>query len=628
MNAPQYIEPDRPRNTGGTDWAALLAGFSFFLLANHLITEWLAMTFGFQRALGAPVLRFGIPIYWPWKWALWSVRFLMSDDPHVRNPLYWACGAVLVSMIVAMNIIRIVVARHTKPNDKLDHIHGSASFMSDKDIRNSAFVKAQTGAVIGGWEESPDNVRYLRDDSDGHIIAFAQTGLGKTGGLVIPSALSNPEKSMLILDPKGEVHRLTSGYRESAGNRIFRFCPADIRSSKFNVFAEMRLTTIHAVKDAQTMADMFCHVPGQESKEPHWDDIAASLVTGVLLHEGYKALNENRGVTGRDLSRALNPPDRQFVDVLKEMLTYQHDPQGRFNWVFKDSSGKIIKTKTHPVVMQCATQMLDRTTSKGPTDEFTSCLSCAQKRFDIYRDPLVINATSESDFTIDELVNHQYPVTLYVVVPLGDQARLLHLMRTIFTVIFYRLTEIERATTPNLHEFLWLLDEFTSLRKMEIFGQLMPLARGFGIKVYLICQSLKQILDAYGAYQSIIDGAGNTMLSYAPGPDKETAQMLSDLSGIRTVLHESASFSGDRYGPSKKQITTHIQHGQRPLLTPDEVRRLRPPIKEGRKVVAPGDMLIFPSGSRPIYGRQTLYWFDPIFSRRAAIPEVQLWPAI
>ena len=61
---------------------------------------------------------------------------------------------------------------------------------------------------------------------------------------------------------------------------------------------------------------------------------------------------------------------------------------------------------------------------------------------------------------------------------------------------------------------------------------------------------------------------------------------------------------------------------ERPLMTPDEVMRLRPPVKrgqgDGERIVAPGDMLIFVSGHYPIYGKQVLYFFDPEFAKRAA----------
>jgi type IV secretion system protein VirD4 len=73
-----------------------------------------------------------------------------------------------------------------------------------------------------------------------------------------------------------------------------------------------------------------------------------------------------------------------------------------------------------------------------------------------------------------------------------------------------------------------------------------------------------------------------------------------------------------------KHANTSIQYEERPLITPDEVMRLRPARKKGfgwkQKIVAPGDMLIFMSGTRPIYGTQMLYFMDPVLSERAAVP--------
>jgi type IV secretion system protein VirD4 len=70
-------------------------------------------------------------------------------------------------------------------------------------------------------------------------------------------------------------------------------------------------------------------------------------------------------------------------------------------------------------------------------------------------------------------------------------------------------------------------------------------------------------------------------------------------------------------------INGSVDHVERPLMTPDEVMRLRPPQKSGNgaseQIVAPGDMLIFVSGHFPILGMQMLYFFDPELQRRAAI---------
>jgi hypothetical protein len=67
-------------------------------------------------------------------------------------------------------------------------------------------------------------------------------------------------------------------------------------------------------------------------------------------------------------------------------------------------------------------------------------------------------------------------------------------------------------------------------------------------------------------------------------------------------------------------------------MTPDEVMRLRPPVKAGHgeseRIVAPGDMLIFISGHYPIYGKQVLYFADPEFVKRAAEPSPTSFYAI
>ena len=71
-------------------------------------------------------------------------------------------------------------------------------------------------------------------------------------------------------------------------------------------------------------------------------------------------------------------------------------------------------------------------------------------------------------------------------------------------------------------------------------------------------------------------------------------------------------------------LNASVDNIERPLLTPDEKQRLKPPKKKGRgdreRIVAPGQMLIFVSGSYPILRIQMRYFFDPSFTMRAEIP--------
>ena len=64
-----------------------------------------------------------------------------------------------------------------------------------------------------------------------------------------------------------------------------------------------------------------------------------------------------------------------------------------------------------------------------------------------------------------------------------------------------------------------------------------------------------------------------------------------------------------------------IQEVQRPLLTPDECMRMPVRVKNANgEIDKAGDMVVFVAGYPAIYGKQPLYFKDPIFQARAAIP--------
>ena len=91
------------------------------------------------------------------------------------------------------------------------------------------------------------------------------------------------------------------------------------------------------------------------------------------------------------------------------------------------------------------------------------------------------------------------------------------------------------------------------------------------------------------------------------------------MTGTTTIVKQSHTYSGSLYG-SQSNIQTSTQETQRPLLTADEVMRLPAATKDARgNVTEPGDMLIFMAGQTPIYGKQILYFLDPVFSARAKV---------
>ena len=212
--------------------------------------------------------------------------------------------------------------------------------------------------------------------------------------------------------------------------------------------------------------------------------------------------------------------------------------------------------------------------------------------------------------------------------------RLRPLVRLILTVIVNRLTERMdfegTAHKANHHRLLFMIDEFPSLERMPVFANALSYMAGYGLKAYLITQDIRQIVDEYGPNESIVSNC-HIRVAYAPN-QMDTAELLSKMTGVQTVQRASFNFSGPRLAPVADHVTTSVEHVERPLMTPDEITRIRPPKKKGHgkneRIAAPGDMLIFVAGSYPIYGRQILYFKDPVLSRRAAIPPPTKFEAI
>jgi type IV secretion system protein VirD4 len=157
---------------------------------------------------------------------------------------------------------------------------------------------------------------------------------------------------------------------------------------------------------------------------------------------------------------------------------------------------------------------------------------------------------------------------------------------------------------------------------MEIFADALSYMAGYGLKAYLITQDIRQIVDAYGSNESIVSNC-HVRIAFAPN-QYETAELLGKMTGTTTVQKASYNFSGSRLSPVMSHINASVDHIERPLMTPDEVLRLKPPKKRGsgerERIVAPGQMLIFVSGHRPVLGTQMLYFFDETLNSRTQLP--------
>jgi len=580
-----YRKPRTPGYLGNYNWRSILLGLLLIIATNVVTSQHIASHFDYQPALGPPLFQIAsLRLYAPYKWFLWIIKFGSSADPLVRQPLLISTMIAAVGFAASLFIVAALnIHRNKKLTEDTEDLHGSARWANEEEIRNSGLVNQKHGVYIGAWhDEKTDSLEYLRHAGPEHILAFAPTRSGKGVGLVIPTLLAW-EESAVIFDIKGENWDRTAGYRIAAGHLCFRFAPVEEHGARFNPLAEVRIGTLREVSDAQNMEEMD---------------------------------QQQMNVAREYFSQAMRTPHVDSTNY----------------WNLRDGQ----KSLVHPVVLEKMQEMLNR-----EDKEFSGVLSTAKTALFLYSDPLVQRSIEESDFTINDLKHFKYPVSLYLVVPPSDIERLKPLLRLIFTMTVNRLTEeLEEVRNSKLrqalkpcetfkarpdHRVLLLIDEFPTLGKMPIFQTAFAYIAGYGLKAYLITQDIEQLKDTYGNHESIISNC-HIRIAFAPNKT-ETAEALSKMAGTATILRAAVSYSGSRTSPLATNVSTNVDHISRPLITVDELMRLPGPIKEGQgeaqRIVAPGAMLIFIAGQSPIFGKQLLYFQDPVLEKRSAIKPPQ-----
>jgi type IV secretion system protein VirD4 len=224
----------------------------------------------------------------------------------------------------------------------------------------------------------------------------------------------------------------------------------------------------------------------------------------------------------------------------------------------------------------------------------------------LYRDPVVAQVTRRCDWRITDLVEAREPVTLYLVVPPSDIVRTKPLVRLVLNQIGRRLTEA-LENERRRHRLLLMLDEFPALGRLDFFESQLAFMAGYGIRSFLIAQSLNQIERAYGPNNAILDNC-HVRVAFATN-DERTAKRVSDALGTATEIRDSRNYAGHRLSPWLGHLMVSRQETARPLLTPGEVMQL-----------PPTDEIVLVSGCPPIRARKARYYEDRQLRARVVSP--------
>jgi type IV secretion system protein VirD4 len=335
------------------------------------------------------------------------------------------------------------------------------------------------------------------------------------------------------------------------------------------------------VRDVQNIADILVDPEGSLEKRNHWEKTSHALLVGAILHVLYA--EQDKTLAG--VAAFLSDPKRPIESTLAAMMKTAH----------------LGDAGPHPVIASAARELLNKS-----DNERSGVLSTAMSFLGLYRDPVVAGVTRRCDWRITDIVGGRQPATLYLVVPPSDINRTKPLIRLILNQIGRRLTE-DLPTKTTRHRLLLMLDEFPALGRLDFFESALAFMAGYGLKSFLIAQSLNQIEKAYGPNNSVLDNC-HVRVSFATN-DERTAKRVSDALGTATEMRAMKNYAGHRLSPWLGHLMVSRQETARQLLTPGEIMQL-----------PPSDEIVMVAGVPPIRAKKARYYEDTRFKERVLPP--------
>ncbi|EEW25097.1 type IV secretory system conjugative DNA transfer family protein [Rhodobacter ferrooxidans] len=451
--------------------------------------------------------------------------------------------------------------------------YGQAKFQGRAEMKANGLLQPLGAGMVFGKLGAPSKTApYVSATFQKfpHCLVVAPTRAGKGVGYVIPNTLLF-NGSIVVLDVKGEIFEATSRHRQAEGDAVYRFSPFDFEHPTHRYNPLERVARIENFEQRYTelakISDYFLTV---SDKGTAGDFLAEGRE--LFVAAGLLAIERGKPTIG-EISRILFG-------------------RGATQEVY----GEHAKEVKHPNAAQTFRKFAgysDRTLSSH-----ASVLGGAGMT--LWNNPAVDRATSGNDFSFADL--RKRPMSIYVVVNADDIRTLSPLVR----LFFGELIATMRSTLPDPKSEPWpvmvMLDEFDQLGPMPIVEQALKQLAGHGARVSIITQSIPGLDNIYGENVRLSLESAAGMKLYLAANDKKTAGEISDALGKTTKLSVSDSVSRDRDFMQRRSVSRRME--ERPLLTPDEVRRLNP-----------DQAILIPERQNPLLVHRIVYFQDPTFKK-------------
>jgi type IV secretion system protein VirD4 len=460
-----------------------------------------------------------------------------------------------------------------------------------------------------------------------HSLIIGGTGTGKTTTFILPTinilAKSKTKPTLILTDPKGELHRTTRNMLVKEGyNVLFMDFTDPFNSLRWNPFSEsirnvlkyrefnkelilyklgkyyydnkefqtrtiaedykkQKLAIIDdkVVQDVNGIMDSFFQTKSQH--DPGWEDSSRNFLKGIALNLIFLLKNYY-----------IEPSQFNLYTIYEIVARYvdsnMHDEDSIIQRFFKiQGEGNSARSKADNLL---TVEERTLTSYLGHVKDFVSFIADEGLQFIVTEDDLDL-------WNFDEK-----PTALFIKMKIGSQTSINNLAATLITS--YYSTILDKAvanykngetTTETLkRKAFFLLDEFCNIPLIKVAPNIASFGRSYGIVFCPVIQDYQQLDKMYEKESHTIQA--NCMATVFIGSgDEETLEKISKACGKKKTIQEGYSVS--------KDASTNISVKEEPIIHPSKLRTLNDPGNYMGNVIFVNTL-----GNYPIWGEYT-----PIF---------------
>jgi len=480
---------------------------------------------------------------------------LLLKREDVKTPWLWLQPAVFAALI---SVLFPIYGRKKRKTDELGlpeaagrGEYGTARWRTEKEVSKTFTVwnlrnnNPPKGGFIVGF--NPSTSKAWLDAGDTHLLVIGSTRSGKSRRIILPTiwTLARAGESMIVSDPKGELHSYSFKYLKELGYKVILIDLRNpYRGNQWNPVLEVASYLEAgdyslASQSAWDIANIITNQQPHIGVDPIWPQSQESLTAALILAVASSAPKEAKHLgSAYEMLHRLGAGGGELLDKYFKSLPNNHLAASAYG------------------VTALSEDRLRSSIFTG---------TAAQLR--LWSDPAVVYLTSKKDHDLDSVGKEKTAV--FIVIP--DERATRNVLATLYISQAYQaLVDLANRSGGRLAQRVnFVLDEFGNLPPIPDFDKKITVAAGRGMRFLLAVQDISQIKAKYRELAQTITGNCATWV-YILTTDLETAKIISGKTGQYTIRTES-------YSSQVKH--TDYSHGTsegltgRSLLTPDEVLR-------------------------------------------------------